>query len=253
MTECASNNSYTTATGVLKTTKQVKVDNIKLPCLSKTRRFTGVFEVIPEGTNSTPYGVFLGSTKMRELDIDTSLRNNTITWGEDIAIPMVQRGYWTSDRINARLRSLAQRRSQVKEVTEEVTSEAQPQPQAQVQVANDVNTVNGASQVSSKTKESLELNLIDALQQTNPQVKQELLLATTSSTRSRCTTRITSSFTTITILLVAFVLGIILGQVSSTQGFSVSNKPIIQTRPQAISSLSIPVDIQAVEATIQTN
>ena len=167
MTECASNNSYTTATGVLKTTKQVKVDNIKLPCLSKTRRFKGVFEVIPKGASSTPYGVFLGSAKMRELDIDTSLRNNSITWGEDIAIPMVQRGHWTADRINARLRSLAQKRPQVKEAIKEATEEAQPRPQPQVKFVDDVNTNNSASQVSSTMEESSELNLVDALQLTN--------------------------------------------------------------------------------------
>ena len=98
LVEAQSGTKYTTAAGILKTTHKVTVEDIKLPCLSKTRRFSGEFEIIPEGANAS-YGVFLGSVKMRELDIDTSVRDNTISWGEDLAIQMVRRGHWTPERI----------------------------------------------------------------------------------------------------------------------------------------------------------
>ena len=44
------------------------------------------------------YGVILGQDGMRSLDLDTSIRENAITWGEK-TISMVPRDYWTPERI----------------------------------------------------------------------------------------------------------------------------------------------------------
>mmetsp|Transcript_43315 Transcript_43315/g.77844 ORF Transcript_43315/g.77844 Transcript_43315/m.77844 type:complete len:694 (-) Transcript_43315:365-2446(-) len=104
LVETQNGTEYTTAAGTLKTTRKVTVDNIKLPCLSKTRRFQGTFEIIPTGASSKScYGVFLGSAMMRELGIDTSIINNTISWGEDITTQMVPRNYWTPERMQTEI------------------------------------------------------------------------------------------------------------------------------------------------------
>jgi hypothetical protein len=44
------------------------------------------------------YGTIIGQGSMRLLDLNTSVRDNTISWGEK-SIPMVPRDYWTAERI----------------------------------------------------------------------------------------------------------------------------------------------------------
>jgi hypothetical protein len=44
------------------------------------------------------YGVIIGQESMRLLDLDTSVRDNTVSWG-DCEISMVPRDYWTVERI----------------------------------------------------------------------------------------------------------------------------------------------------------
>ncbi len=73
MTNVPYGTEYTTAGGMPKTTHQVTINNCKLPCLSKTRCVSRVFEIISEGVFKSNYRVFLGLQKMRELDIDTSV------------------------------------------------------------------------------------------------------------------------------------------------------------------------------------
>ena len=41
----------------------------------------------------------MGIGLMDELGIDQSRTSKTITWGEDIEVPMVPHGYWTEMRI----------------------------------------------------------------------------------------------------------------------------------------------------------
>ena len=44
------------------------------------------------------YGVIIGQESMRLLDLDTSVRDNTISWS-DCEVNMVPRDYWTAERI----------------------------------------------------------------------------------------------------------------------------------------------------------
>ena len=44
------------------------------------------------------YGVIMGQDSMSHLNIDTSITNQTISWGEK-SIPMVPRNYWTKEKI----------------------------------------------------------------------------------------------------------------------------------------------------------
>jgi hypothetical protein len=45
------------------------------------------------------YGVIMGISMMDKLGIDQSRTSKTITWGEDVEVPMVPHGYWTETRI----------------------------------------------------------------------------------------------------------------------------------------------------------
>ena len=64
--------------------------------------------------------MFIGRDLMRELDIDTSIRDDTITWGE-LTCNMVPKGYWTKERINLSVSKLtreANRETQLNQLTE---------------------------------------------------------------------------------------------------------------------------------------
>ena len=41
------------------------------------------------------YGVILGMKLMKDLGLDTSVQQQSITWGEELTIPMVPGNYWT--------------------------------------------------------------------------------------------------------------------------------------------------------------
>ncbi len=88
---------FTTAAGTVSADRILKIDNAMLPCLSTNRTFTAELMVIPSQKSSN-YEVILGEESMRALDLDTSVRDNTISWG-DKEIPMVPRDYWTMERI----------------------------------------------------------------------------------------------------------------------------------------------------------
>ena len=53
--------------------------------------------VIPSQKSSN-YEVILGEESMHTLDLDTSVRDNMISWG-DKEIPMVPQDYWMEERI----------------------------------------------------------------------------------------------------------------------------------------------------------
>ena len=90
--------TFKTAAGVFEADKQVTIESAMLPCLSTNRTFKAVLKVIPKECNSSQYGVIIGQIMMREIDLDTSVRDNTISWG-DITTPMVPRNYWTETKI----------------------------------------------------------------------------------------------------------------------------------------------------------
>ena len=175
LVETQNGTEYTTAAGTLKTTHKVTVDNIKLPCLSKTRRFKGTFEIIPTGASSNAsYGVFLGSAMMRKLDIDTSIIANTISWGKDIDIQMVPRGHWTPARMQMVI-SKSKKSPKTKLNTEDATVSV-PEAQTQVQL---VSEEENSDQLTSYDKPNLPQVLEDpwttARMQTVPQSQVQLV------------------------------------------------------------------------------
>lgn len=69
-----------------------------LPCLSTNRTFTIELMVIPkECCREMSYGVIIRQESMRLLDLDMSVRDNTILWG-DYNVEMVPFNYWTKER-----------------------------------------------------------------------------------------------------------------------------------------------------------
>lgn len=76
--------NFVTAAGTFSTDRMVSINDLMLPCLSPNRTFTIRLMVIPEQcSHNVTYGVIMGQETMRRLDLDTSVRNNTISWGED--------------------------------------------------------------------------------------------------------------------------------------------------------------------------
>jgi hypothetical protein len=74
----------------------LKVKNAMIPCLSTNRTFTAKQMVIP--MQETSYHVILGQHSMHSLDLNTTVRDNTISWGEQ-EIPMVPHDYWMTEKI----------------------------------------------------------------------------------------------------------------------------------------------------------
>ena len=77
----------------------LKMNKAMLPCLSSNGTFTIKLMVIRNQCDmEMNYGVIIGQEFMRLLDLDTSVRDNTISW-EDCKISMVPRDYWTTHQI----------------------------------------------------------------------------------------------------------------------------------------------------------
>lgn len=91
--------TFVTAAGMFTANKVLQIKDAMLPCLSTNRTFSIDLMVIPEKCSAEMnYGAIIGQESMRLLDLDTSVRDNTISWGEK-SIPMVSRDYWTAERI----------------------------------------------------------------------------------------------------------------------------------------------------------
>jgi hypothetical protein len=87
-----------TAAGIFKAGDLITVPNCMLPTLSNNQTFEIELMVVPK-EHTMKYGVILGQDGMRtSLDLDTSIQENAITWGEK-TISMVPRDYWTPERI----------------------------------------------------------------------------------------------------------------------------------------------------------
>jgi hypothetical protein len=95
----------------------VTVENVRLPALSRNRTFTATFEVAPKESGDFGYGVIMGVGMMDYLGIDQSRMDKVITWGHDIAVPMVLNGYWTETRIQ----TICQQPKKAEETTEKST------------------------------------------------------------------------------------------------------------------------------------
>jgi hypothetical protein len=104
--------TFITAAGTFMTDKTVKLTNAMLPCLSTNETLTLELMIIPkEYSNDLHYGAIIGQDSMRKLDIDTSVRHNTISW-HDNKISMVSRDYWTTERILQQKAKLSKKPSQ---------------------------------------------------------------------------------------------------------------------------------------------
>ena len=71
------------------TKEYLHINGAMLPCLSSNRTFTIELMVVPqECSTDFDYGVIMGKDTMQYLDLDTSIQDNMISWGEE-QIPMV--------------------------------------------------------------------------------------------------------------------------------------------------------------------
>jgi hypothetical protein len=88
--------TFTTMAGTFSTKKILRLTEAMPPCLSTNRTFTLELMIVPRECSADL--VILGQNTMRELNLDTSVRDNTISWGEE-QISMVPHDYWMVDRI----------------------------------------------------------------------------------------------------------------------------------------------------------
>ena len=81
--------SFITAAGTFATNDTLRISDAMLPCLSSNQTFTIELMVIPKQCSvDMNYRVIIGQESMQLLDLDTSIRDNTISWG-DQSISMV--------------------------------------------------------------------------------------------------------------------------------------------------------------------
>ena len=91
--------SYRTTAGNRNTQFEVTIRGVCLPHLSSQRTFTATIKIAPEESGNFGYGVIMGIGMMDKLGIDQSRNTKTITWGNNIEVPMVLSGFWTDSRI----------------------------------------------------------------------------------------------------------------------------------------------------------
>mmetsp|Transcript_34254 Transcript_34254/g.72079 ORF Transcript_34254/g.72079 Transcript_34254/m.72079 type:complete len:146 (-) Transcript_34254:919-1356(-) len=96
---------YKTIGGVVEMEYKIEVPKVILPTLLQTQHFSARMQVESKELGDPRYGVIIGRELMKELDINLSLRDDTITWGE-LTCNMVLKVYWTKERINASLSKL---------------------------------------------------------------------------------------------------------------------------------------------------
>ena len=85
--------TFVTAAGTFTTKDILKVSDAMLPCLSRNRTFMIELMVVPkECSTENNYGAIIGQESMRLLDLDMSVRDNTISWGDE-RIAMAPRDY----------------------------------------------------------------------------------------------------------------------------------------------------------------
>ncbi len=79
---------FSTANGTLTTTTEVNIKGAKLPGLSKRREFELTLQIVPD-TVSLNYGIVLGLETMKQINLDTSVRNEMISWSNELSTPLV--------------------------------------------------------------------------------------------------------------------------------------------------------------------
>ncbi len=78
---------FSMANGMLTTSTEITIKGAKLPGLPKRQEFNLTLQIVPE-TVTLNYGIVLGLNTMKQIDLDTSVRNETISWGNKLSIPM---------------------------------------------------------------------------------------------------------------------------------------------------------------------
>ncbi len=62
-------------------------------------------------TVSLNYGIVLGLETMKRIDLDTSVKNETISWSDELSTPMVPQSFWSKERIAKLIESASHKKS----------------------------------------------------------------------------------------------------------------------------------------------
>jgi hypothetical protein len=95
---------------MLTTSHEVRTKRAKLPDLSKRREFKLTLQIVPD-TVSLNYGIVLGLDTMKQIDLDTSVRNETISWSSELSTPMVPQSFWLKERMAKLIESTSHKES----------------------------------------------------------------------------------------------------------------------------------------------
>jgi hypothetical protein len=101
---------FSTANGTLTTTTEVNIKGVKLPGLSKRREFKLTLQIVPD-TVSLNYGIVLGLETMKQINLNTSVRNKTISWSNELSTPMVPQSFWSKERMAKLIESTSHKES----------------------------------------------------------------------------------------------------------------------------------------------
>jgi hypothetical protein len=84
---------------------QVNLTHVKLPMLSKQCKFEISLHIVPQQVTMN-HGVILGLETMKRIDLDTNVCDSSITWSNELVMPMVSRAFWTKEPLQKMLESL---------------------------------------------------------------------------------------------------------------------------------------------------
>ncbi len=98
------------ANGMLTTTTEVNIKGAKLLGLSKRREFKLTLQIVPD-TVSLNYGIVLGLETMKRIDLDTSVRYETISGSDELSTPMVPQSFWSKERMAKLIESTSHKES----------------------------------------------------------------------------------------------------------------------------------------------
>ena len=95
--------AWDTGNGVFKFPGTVQISKVHLPIFTKNRKFSVKFHIMPKKEkNKNSYKVIIGMKDLRRLRFIIDLDDNFMKW-QGINVPMVPRGYWSQDNIDASL------------------------------------------------------------------------------------------------------------------------------------------------------
>jgi hypothetical protein len=101
---------FSMANGTLATSTEVNIEGAKLPGLSKRREFKLTLQIVPD-TVSLNYGIVLGLKTMKQINLNTSVRNKTISWSDELSTPVVPQSFWSKERMAKLIESTSHKES----------------------------------------------------------------------------------------------------------------------------------------------